>query len=171
MFFNGKSLSLCINFVKVDFVALGAAIASILTAIGGWRFVSRLINKNTEKRKEEVRTRDLEMESLRKQVDWVQEKYEAVSKKLDDLYKRFRDLEEEKLQLIKEKHELELALKIAEYDRCERPDDDCIRRLPPRQKCRLKQLLNGTYEALDDDKEDKDARFEIHKVSNKGKQP
>lgn len=156
----------------MDFIALSTAIASILTAIGGWKFFSHLINKNTEKRKEEIRTRDMEMESLRKQVDWMQEKYEAVSRKLDDLYIRFRELEEEKLRLIKEKHELELALKIAEYNRCERPDDECIRRLPRRQKCRLKQILNGTYEQEDDtkDTDKQNVKFEVHTVSNKGKQ-
>lgn len=158
----------------MDTVALVTAIASILTALGGWKFVSHLINKNTERRREEVRVRDLEMDSLRKQIDWMQQKYEAVSKKLDDLYVKFRHLEEEKLELIKKNHELEIALKVAEYNKCEMPDDECIRRIPSRQKCRLKMLLNGTYDAIDKDRIDnKDTKesgiFEVHTVPNKGK--
>lgn len=91
----------------------------------------------------------MEMTSLRKQIDWMQHKYEAVSKKLDDLYVKFRELEEEKIQLLKKNSELQIALKIAEYNKCERPDDECIRRLPSRDKCRLRQLLSGKYENLD----------------------
>lgn len=103
----------------------------------------------------------------------MQQKYEAVSKKLDDLYVKFRHLEEEKLELIKKNHELEIALKVAEYNKCEMPDDECIRRIPPRQKCRLKMLLNGTYDAIDkgriDNKDTKESGiFEVHTIPNKG---
>lgn len=99
-------------------------------------------------------------------MDWMQEKYETVSKKLDELYVRFRKLEEEKIQLLKEKNDLLLALKIAEYNKCERPDDDCIRRLPPRQKCRLKMLLNGTYDEAEEDLK-KEVKEEIKKEEKK----
>ena len=148
--------------------------ASIIVALGGWRFTSYLFNRDTEKRKAEARAKDAELETMRKQMDWMQEKYETVSKKLDDLYVKFRHLEEEKLELIKKNHELEIALKVAEYNKCEMPDDECIRRIPSRQKCRLKMLLNGTYDAIDKDRIDnKDTKesgiFEVHTVPNKGK--
>lgn len=133
----------------MDEVALIASIASLLTAFGGWKFVSYVMNRNTEKREREIRTKDLEMDTLRRQVDWIQKKYEAVSKKLDDLFVKFRELEEEKIELLAKNHELQLALKIAEYNKCVRPDDECIRRLPVRDKCRLRQLLSGKYENLD----------------------
>lgn len=134
----------------MDQVALIASIASLLTAFGGWKFVSYMLNRNTEKREREIKNRDLEMDTLRRQIDWMQKKYEAVSKKLDDLYVRFRDLEEEKIELMTKNHELQLALKIADYNKCVRPDDECIRRLPVRDKCRLRQLLSGKYESMDE---------------------
>ena len=132
--------------------------ASIIVALGGWRFTSYLFNRDTEKRKAEARAKDAELETMRKQMDWMQEKYETVSKKLDELYVKFRKLEEEKIK-------------------CERPDDDCIRRLPPRQKCRLKMLLNGTYDEAEEDlkkeveeenkkEEKKDDIFEVRVLSN-----
>lgn len=133
----------------MDLVALLTAIASLLAALGGWRFVRYVMDRNAKKREWEIRNRDMEMTSLRKQIDWMQHKYEAVSKKLDDLYVKFRELEEEKIQLLKKNSELQIALKIAEYNKCERPDDECIRRLPSRDKCRLRQLLSGKYENLD----------------------
>ena len=133
----------------MDEVSLIASIALLLTAFGGWKFVSYVMNRNTEKREREIKTKDLEMDTLRRQVDWIQKKYEAVSKKLDDLFVKFRELEEEKVELLAKNHELQLALKIAEYNKCVRPDDECIRRLPIRDKCRLRKLLSGKYENLD----------------------
>lgn len=134
----------------MDEFSLLASLASLLTAIGGWKFFSHILNRNTEKRAREIKNRDMEMESLRRQVDWMQKKYEAVSKKLDDLYVKFRELEEEKIELLTKNHELQLALKLADYNKCVRPDDECIRRLPIRDKCRLRQLLSGKYENLDE---------------------
>ena len=101
------------------------------------------------------------MDTLRRQVDWIQKKYEAVSKKLDDLFVKFRELEEEKIELLAKNHELQLALKIAEYNKCVRPDDECIRRLPVRDKCRLRQLLSGKYENLDKLLEEEDNVKEV----------
>lgn len=146
--------------------SLWTALASIIVALGGWRFTSYLFNRDTEKRKAEAKAKDAELETMRHQMDWMEEKYEAVSKKLDELYVKFRKLEEEKIQLLKEKNELLIALKIAEYNKCERPDDDCIRRLPPRQKCRLKMLLNGTYDEAEEDLK-KEVKEEIKKEEKK----
>ena len=85
----------------------------------------------------------------------VKKQFDEINLKVDALYKQLHDLEDERLELIKRNGELELALKVAQYNICERPDDECIRRLPARQKCRLRMLLNGTYESEDAvDKED-----------------
>lgn len=124
------------------------AIASIITALGGGVFIKFFLTRKAEQRKANAEAYDAELKSLRAQYDWLEKKYEAVSDKLDTLYKEFRSLENRNAELIRKNHELELALKEANYDRCERPDDECIRRLPPRQKCRLKMVLNGTYDEL-----------------------
>lgn len=135
----------------------------ILGALGGLEGIRQFMKwwrtRRAEKRVQEAAADNAELETLRKQYDWLQGKYEALNKKVDELYNSIHDLETRNMELLKRNGELELALKIAEWDKCERPDDECIRRLPPRQKCRLKMLLNGAYddeEHTDDDNKTKE---------------
>lgn len=149
-----------------------SVLAVIVVGTVVWKVIRFFLYRDTERRKEEIRVRDIESESLRKQMDWMQKKYDIVNNELDSLYGRYRKLEEEKVEMIKENNELRLALKIAEYDRCERPDDECIKRLPARQKCRLRMLLSGHYEdkvleeqdVLDIENKDEDVEFRVHKI-------
>lgn len=125
----------------------------ILTAIGA--AIKWLSNRRTDRRLQEVGAASAELRSMREQYKWLKEQYDELNRKVDELYKQLHALENERLDLIKRNNELEVALKMAQYNACERPDDECIRRLPSRQKCRLKMLLNGTYEACGgDDGED-----------------
>lgn len=39
-----------------------------------------------------------------------------------------------------------MALREAEHNVCMRPDDECLKRLPPRTYCRLKRLSQGYYD-------------------------
>lgn len=130
----------------------------ILGALGGLEGIRQFMKwwrtRRAEKRVQEAAADNAELETLRKQYDWLQGKYEALNKKVDELYNSIHELETRNMELLKRNGELELALKIAEWDKCERPDDECIRRLPQRQKCRLKMLLNGTYD--DEEHTDKD---------------
>lgn len=149
-----------------------SVLAVIVVGTVLWKIIRFFLYRDTERRKEEIRVRDIESESLRKQMDWMQKKYDVVNSELDSLYGRYRKLEEEKVEMIKENNELRLALKIAEYNRCERPDDECIKRLPARQKCRLRMLLSGHYEdkileeqdVLDIENKDEDVEFRVHKI-------
>lgn len=149
-----------------------SVLAVIVVGTVVWKVIRFFLYRDTERRKEEIRVRDIESESLRKQMDWMQKKYDIVNNELDSLYGRYRKLEEEKVEMIKENNELRLALKIAEYDRCERPDDECIKRLPARQKCRLRMLLSGHYEdktleeqdVLDIENKDEDIEFRVRKI-------
>lgn len=149
-----------------------SVLAVIVVGTVLWKTIRFFLYRDTERRKEEIRVRDIESESLRKQMDWMQKKYDVVNSELDSLYGRYRKLEEEKVEMIKENNELRLALKIAEYDRCERPDDECIKRLPARQKCRLRMLLSGHYEdktleeqdVLNIENKDENVEFRVHKV-------
>ena len=149
-----------------------SVLAVIVVGTVLWKIIRFFLYRDTERRKEEIRVRDIESESLRKQMDWMQKKYDVVNSELDSLYGRYRKLEEEKVEMIKENNELRLALKIAQYERCERPDDECIKRLPTRQKCRLRMLLSGHYEdktleeqdVLNIENKDEDVEFRVHKV-------
>lgn len=135
---------------------LGLVVGSggLLTALGA--AVKWLSNRGTDRRMQEVRATSAEMRSMHEQYKWLKEQYDELNRKVDGLYKQLHELEDERLALIKRNNELEVALKVAQYNACERPDDDCIRRLPPRQKCRLKMLLNGTYEACDGNADEQD---------------
>lgn len=136
-----------------EILGIAAGSGGLLTAV--WGIVKWISNRKTERVIKEVEAEDKQLESLRKQCDWNAKQIDKLNRKIDELYQYIHSLEDERLELMKKNNELELALKIAEYNKCERPDDDCIRRLPQRQKCRLKMLLNGTYEACGGDiKED-----------------
>lgn len=133
----------------VEILGIAAGSGGLVSAI--WGVVKWVSNRKTDKKIKEVEAEDKQFESLRKQCDWNAKQIDKLNKKIDELYQYIHSLEDERLALMKRNNELELALKIAEYNKCERPDDDCIRRLPQRQKCRLKMLLNGSYEACDGD--------------------
>lgn len=131
-------------------------IGSLAAAVGGFEFFRYLFLRKSVKRKADAEAKDAELETLRKQYDWLEEKYEALNRKVDELYTSIHELEERNMALVKHNSELQIALKVAEWNKCERPDDDCLRRLPPRLKCRLKDFLAGKYDDLESDgKEEK----------------
>lgn len=132
-----------------EIMGLVVGSGGLLTALGAT--VKWLSNRRTDRRLQEAKVTSTELQSMREQYKWLKEQYDELNRKVDELYRQLHDLEDERLALIKRNNELEVALKVAEFNACERPDDECIRRLPPRQKCRLRMLLNGTYEALDGD--------------------
>ena len=134
------------------------SIAGIITAIGGVAGIRFLATRKSEKRKAEAEAEDSTLGTLRKQYDWLQQKYDALNKRIDGLYDELHALEKKNLELIRRNNELELQLKDAAHNICVRPDDDCLRRLPPRVYCRLKKLAKGDYDsdyvATDDDNND-----------------
>lgn len=69
----------------------------------------------------------------RKQVDWLEDRIAQRDTKIDAIYVELRNEQNDKLIWIHKCHELELQLKDAEHNRCDRPDNDCSRRIPPRR--------------------------------------
>ena len=67
---------------------------------------------------------------------WVNRKTNA--RKEDALYVELRNEQSDKLAWIHKCHELELQLKDAEHNRCDRPDSECGRRIPPRRTTLIK---------------------------------
>jgi len=147
-----------------NILSLLTAAGGVVVALGGWEFIKYFMNRKTNKRKAEAEADNSELETLRKQYDWLNEKYVALNERLDSLYKEFHALEDRNVALMRKNAELEVQLRIAEYNRCERPDDDCIRRLPKRYKCRIKDLLAGKYDEEEEDGKEK--RQEETKESN-----
>lgn len=113
---------------------------SVLGAIGGleairW-VVTFWVNRKTNARKEDASADGMEIQnllnvinSLTVQLDKSDGRMTGRDAKVDFLYSEVRKLEEKVLELIKEKHELELRLKEAEMKKCD--VRGCQNRQPP----------------------------------------
>lgn len=104
----------------MDIGSIATIVATILGSFGGLEFIKWL-----ESRK-------------KNEVDWMEERLTQRDLKIDALYIELRQEQAAKLEEIHKRHEAELALKDAENNRCDRPDSDCGRRIPPRVKLDLK---------------------------------
>ena len=137
------------------------AIAAVVTAVGGFTTIRFLFTRKEEKRKAEAEAYDVALDALRRQYDWLHKQNEEMGQtirelndKVDALYAEVHALERKNLDLVRQNAELELQLKEAQHNACVRPDDDCLRRLPPRTYCRLKKLAQGDYDKDYEDKTD-----------------
>lgn len=115
---------------------------AIIGAIGGsstltWA-VTFWVNRKTNARKEDASADSMENENERKQVDWLEDRIAQRDTKIDGLYVELRNEQNDKLTWIHKCHELELQLKDAEHNRCDRPDNECSRRIPPRRVTLIK---------------------------------
>ena len=117
-----------------------------LTALGGWKFVNWILNRKELKRKALAEAISLETDSLVKRYNVMEQELEQLKLKVEELQATVNNLQQDKLDLIKRNNELELALREAEHNVCMRPDDECLKRLPPRTYCRLKRLSQGYYD-------------------------
>lgn len=117
-----------------------------ITALGGWKFVNWILNRKELKRKALAEAISLETDSLVKRYNVMEQELEQLKLKVEELQVTVNNLQQDKLDLIKRNNELELALREAEHNVCMRPDDECLKRLPPRTYCRLKCLSQGYYD-------------------------
>ena len=106
---------------------------TILGALGGleaikW-IVNFYVNRKTDARKEDAAADAAENENERKQVAWLEERIAQRDTKIDAIYVELREEQAEKLQLIHDKHELELRLKESEIKKCD--VRGCSNRQPP----------------------------------------
>lgn len=92
----------------------------------------------TDARKEDAAADALEITNEKNQVGWLEDRITQRDLKIDALYVELRQEQSAKLDEIHKRHEAELALKDAENNRCDRPDSECGRRIPPRRKLELK---------------------------------
>lgn len=121
------------------------AAATIVTALGGLELIKFFLNRKTDRRVAEANAFDVERKALMEDYRRVQGEVDELKEKVDELYKRLHQLEGERLELIRKNNELEIQLKEAEKHVCLQPDDRCLRRLNPDDKCRLRKLLRGEY--------------------------
>ncbi len=129
----------------MDWAGTITAAATIVTALGGLELIKFLLNRKTNKRIADANAFEVERKAIIEDYKRVQEELDKLQKKVDELYKRVHQLESERLDLIHENNRLRLELKEAEKRVCLQPDDRCLQRLNPDDKCRLRKILRGEY--------------------------
>lgn len=127
----------------------GQWLLTLIGTLGGWKLVEYLLNRKEMKRKALADAIAVETDSLLKRYTAMEKEMEKLKSKVDELYKVLHQLENEKIDLLRHNMELEIALREAKHNECRRPDEDCIRRLPPREICLAKKLLGGYYDKDD----------------------
>ena len=85
-------------------------IISIIGAIGGWDAVRYLINRKSNKRKEEAEADAVEFNVLRDTMLFLQEQLNEKEQRFAEQTSILRDTQSEVLELTKSKGELELEL-------------------------------------------------------------
>lgn len=132
----------------------------VVTALGGLSLIKFLFFMKPERRKAaaEADIKEVEKEerklgvmeqlvkSLQERIEQQDQKIKELNNRLDKLYEQLHAQERVNNALVKENNELRLALKEAEHNVCVRPDDECMKRQPPRDHCRLKRLARGYYD-------------------------
>lgn len=116
---------------------------SVLAALGGleairW-VVTFLVNRKTDARKEDATADSMEDENERKQVDWFEKRLAERDLKIDALYRELREEQASKLLEVHKRYEVELKLKDAEHNKCDMPDSECHKRIPPRRQLLIKE--------------------------------
>lgn len=107
---------------------IGSFIISVITSLGGWKFIEYLIHRKEMKRKALADAIAVETDSLIKRYNVMENELEKLKDKVDQLYGIIHKLENEKLDLLKHNMELEFALKESRHNECQRPDEECIHR-------------------------------------------
>lgn len=113
---------------------------AVIGSIGGiegikWS-VRAWVNRKTDARKEDASADGMEIQNLlniikaqTEQIDNQEKRMAARDEKVDFLYRENNKLRSESLDMLKEKHELELRLKEAEVKKCD--VRGCANRMPP----------------------------------------
>lgn len=129
----------------MDWAGTLTAAATIVTALGGLELIKFLLNRKSNRKISEASAFDVAQTSWVKEYQRMQNEIKELNDKVDDLYEKVHQLETERLDLINENNQLRLQLKEAEKHVCLQPDDKCIQRLNPDDKCRLRNILRGNY--------------------------
>lgn len=120
--------------------------AGIVACLGGWGAIRYMLNLRAERHKIELENKKNELDIMRGLYEQLDNKVKELSAKVDELYKQVHSLEREKIALIQKNSMLEVELQKARSNVCLRPDDECLKRMPDRDYCRLVRLAKGKYD-------------------------
>ena len=159
-------------------------IIGAVASLGGFSLIKFLFFMNPERRKaqaeaeiKELEADEKEMSVMRQLVDSLKQRIEQQDRKIselnervDKLYVEKHELEKLNNELIRENNELRLQLMEARHNLCVRPDDECLKRMPPRDYCRLVKLANHEYDMYYPNTEDNE-NSGLPEKPDKGGQP
>lgn len=116
----------------MDYVNILVSLGTVLTALGGFEMVKYLLNRNTNKRKEEAEADKAEAEAnsadfsvLRETVEFLQEQLKDKEERFANQTERLRKVQDDYFTLLQEKAKADLEL---QRFRCVRPK--CAQREP-----------------------------------------
>ena len=119
----------------MDFSVVLEVFAAVTTALGGWEAIKYLLNRKTNRRKEEAEADSVEFGVLKETITFLQEQlHEQVrqdaekEKRFVEQTQRLRKVQDENSKLLQEKAKLELDLQTYR----------CIRK-----KCTNREPQNG----------------------------
>ncbi len=155
-------------------------IIGAVASLGGFSLIKFLFFMKPERRKAEAEARLRELDVYKKKldvsltlIDTLKERIEQQDTKIselndrvDKLYVEKHELERLNNELTRENNELRLQLVEARHNMCVRPDDECLKRMPPRDYCRLVKLANHEYDNYY--KTDKDEDSGLSEKPDKG---
>ena len=135
-------------------------IVGAVASLGGLSLIKFLFFMRPERRKAaaEAELKELEadekelgvmrglIESLQQRIEQQDKKISELNARIDALYVEKYELEKRNNDLVREANELRLQLMEAQHNVCVRPDDECLKRMPPRDYCRLVKLAKGGYD-------------------------
>lgn len=128
-------------------------ILGAVASLGGVSLLKFLFFMRPERRVKELEADEKEIDVMRSLVDSLRQRIEQqdakikmLNEKVDFLYEEKHKLERENNELVRENALLKVQLAEALHNMCVRPDDECMKRQPPRDHCRLKRLATGYYD-------------------------
>lgn len=144
----------------MDMGNITEVIISVVTALGGLSLIKFLFFMKPERRKAQVEADIKEVEkeerklgvmeqlvkSLQERIEQQDQKIRELNQRVDKLYEEKHELERLNNQLTRENAMLQIKLVEAQHNLCVRPDDECLKRMPPRDYCRLVKLANHEYD-------------------------
>lgn len=134
-------------------------IIGAVASLGGFSLIKFFFFMKPERRKaqaeaeiKELEAEEKEMsvmrtlvESLKQRIEQQDEKIRKLNQRVDKLYEEKHELDRLNNQLTRENAMLQIKLE-AQHNLCVRPDDECLKRMPPRDYCRLVKLANHEYD-------------------------
>ena len=108
----------------MDMIGIISTIASLLGTLSIWEIVKYLLNRKTNKRKEEAEADTLEFAVLRDQITFLQEQLREKEERFANQTDRLRKIQDENFKLMREKALLELALAKAGVNKIEEDNNE-----------------------------------------------